>query len=897
MSNNRQEGKKPQNQGGKRIKKLQKQKIMRLALILAAIFLLISSIAGFATYKVVSAYWAELPELDPWKLVPSATSFIYDKDGVEVTPLLGAENRILIPLEEISPYVVDAFIAIEDERFFEHSGFDLRGIFRAFYNNLTNQSGSTQGGSTITQQLVKNAFLTPERTIKRKVQELYLAYQLERIFTKEEILEFYLNHIFFDFNAYGVEAAAQTYFGKSARDVTLAEAAMLAGIPNRPARFSPFRNMAEAKNRQTIILARMADLGMVTREQAAQARKEEIVLASRPERTYPYPFFIDHVILEEAPAVIGALADFKHLSRAEIFNMLYKGGLHIYTTLDRELQQKVENILDDPKNYPNSTQEENKPIQPQAAVVVAQPHTGFISAMVGGREYKSEVNVFNRAVKGRMQAGSVLKPIVAYAPAFHEGIASTGTVVDDAPSIFQPQGGPLYFPNNYDRNFRGLVTLRYALAHSLNIPAVRLLDELGIEKGKEYARKMGITSFSEQDAGHSIVVGGLHSGVSVWETAQAFSVLANEGIRTDFATITKIVDRSGKVIYQHKPSAEEVISPEAAWLTTSALQDAVRFGTASGLRIGRPVAAKTGTSDKARDAWMAAYTPDYVAVFWIGRDSWPDDRDGNFRAFQITPRFMNAIMNAAHAGLPARDFQRPDSLRSVAVCSQSGLLPGPHCTPVTDWFQSRSVPATTCNLHIQVEICKESGLLASDFCPSDFRVQRVFFNRPPFILTDERWPGRVGRGPADTGQSPPTETCAMHTSRPGKAEGLEVWFRDDVVSLSWKAGSGASAYLVYRKGPGEDSFKRLTPSAITALNFTETQLAAGNHTYRVVAVNSQGVAAEPASISVTVTASYSPLPQDSPRQNDSNGSSSNNDDGNDSRNGNGNTNRGNRGLR
>ncbi|HZK25789.1 MAG TPA: PBP1A family penicillin-binding protein [Oscillospiraceae bacterium] len=863
MSKETKEGKNNHNKNGAN-KNLRKQRLKRLFLILSIIFVVFAAVTAITTYAAVKYYMADLPPFDPTELEPAQTSFMYDKDGELVTPLMGAENRIIVPLDQMSPDLVDAFIAIEDDRFYDHPGFDARGMFRAFIYNLTNQSGKMQGGSTITQQLVKNTFLTPERTIKRKLQELYLSYQLERIYSKEEILEFYLNRIFFDFNAHGVEAAAQTYFGKSANDVTLGEAAMLAGIPNLPGKYSPYRDFEEAKKRQEIILTRMAEINAITQAEAEAAKAEEIVLSGIPERSYPHPWFVDHVILDEAPEKLATLPEFADLTIAEIKTKLYTSGLHIYTTLDQRIQQDVVNILDNPKYYRKSFRvEETKPIQPQTAVVVADPTTGHVAALVGGRLYETEINVFNRSTKGRMQAGSVLKPIIAYGPAFNEGLASPGTVLDDAPKVFKGN----YFPNNYDMSFRGLVTVRNAIANSYNIPAIRLLDQLGVEKGKEYAKRMGLTSLTN-DHGLSMVVGGLNEGVSVWDTTQAFSVLANEGIRTDLTTITKIVDSDGNVLYEQEPNKEEILSPQAAWLTTSALIDTVRIGTASALRIGRTVAVKTGTSEYAHDAWMAAYTPQYVTVFWMGQDSWPKPKaEGDYRSFEVTPRFMNPILKAVHKDLKKVEFKRPDGLRKVTICSKSGLRPGEFCPDehiVTDWFTSSTIPKGTCEMHVELEVCSISGLWPTEFCPQELLETKAFLNRPEYIKTDGRWPGRSGRTPRDAELMPPKEDelCDKHTSRPEDVKNLKAKQVSDNgnVELSWKAVNGASGYLIARKGPGEGAFVSLTSSPVTATTFTDQGLAPGAYSYQLTAISAEGVK----SSTTTTTIKVEPPPPPPP---------------------------------
>jgi penicillin-binding protein 1A len=860
-------GKRPVNQTTKKksVPKKRRYRLKRFLLTLFIFFSVVFIAGALTTYKVVSAYLADVPDFDPAVLIPAETSYVYDRYGTEVTGLLGEINRVTVPYEEIPKKIINAFIAIEDDRFFEHSGFDPRGIMRAAYRQLTGRVAlGSEGGSTITQQLVKMTFLTPEKTIKRKVQEVYLAWKVERIYTKEEILEFYLNRVPYDFNASGIEAAAQTFFGKTIADVTLGEAAILAGVPNLPARYSPFRNEAESIKRRNIILNRMHELGMISAEELEEAKNEELVLAGRPVRAYPYPHFIDHIIHDEMHKILRTIPQYKDYTSREIYDVIYQGGLKIYTTLDQRLQQVSEDTIDNAKLYPRTIAEEGKPLQPQAAVVVADPKTGHIKAMVGGREYGSD-NVINRATRGKSQAGSVLKPLVAYGPAFSEGIAVPGTVIDDAPAIWHFTGSPSWYPNNYDRTFTGLVTARVALARSLNIPAARLLDRLGLNKGLEYLEKMGITTViypapgREKHDSLSIVLGGLTDGLKAFDAAQAYAVLANQGVRTDLVAVLKIEDRNGRVIYEHRPRSTVVMSREAAWLTTSVLQDAVRIGTVKGLQIGRPVAAKTGTSDKNRDAWLAAYTPDLVAVFWIGRDSYKPEEDGGLRAWIVTPGFMNPILKAAHEGLPVRDFTRPDTISPpVAICNKSGKRPGPLCPPehiVQDFFLRDNIPVDTCDIHVEIAVCIESGKLPTEFCPPGSVKNKFFFNRPPFLTTDDNWAGPIGRVPADAGLMPPAEYCDLHTARPPAPTGLTADYRlYGYLLLRWHPGDETTVgYLVYRRAPGEESYVLLTEQPLSVPSFEDTSLVdSGKYSYRVYNVTAGGTRSAPASITIQI---------------------------------------------
>lgn len=856
-------GKKGAKVGSGRNKIRRKLRTSRLLLMLLAAFLFVSLVTAVAAYNVVSAYLADVPQFNPDVVVaPPESPFIFDRNGEEVTKLPGAENRIIVPLEQISPYLSQAFVAIEDERFYEHGGFDFQAFLRAVYVTLRARDFGIQGGSTITQQLAKTAFLTHEKTIRRKVQELYLAFHLERTFTKDEILEFYLNMIFFDFNAYGVEAAARTYFGKSAAEVTLAEAAMLAGIPNLPGRYSPRRNLEEAQKRQRLVLSRMHDLGKITREEMTQAVEETrqriadgTWLAPPPERP-PFPYFIDFVKSE----VLELLQNIPGYE-----DSLYRGGLRIYTTLDQNVQRVAEETLGNDSLYPRPRRTAaGQSVRPQAAVVVADPQTGHLRALVGGRDYQQDVQLaFNRAVDMSRPAGSVLKPIIAYTPAFEEGIAVPSTVIDDSPAIWEQPGQPPYTPENYDKDFSGLVTARHAVIRSLNVPAVRLFEQLGIEKGLGLAEKMGISTLvrpapgvEKHDYNLSSVLGGLTKGLKVIDAVQAYAVLANQGVRTDLVAVLRIEDRNGKILFEHTPRSEAVLSAETAYLMTSVLQDVVRTGTATRLRIGRPVAAKTGTSNDSRDGWLVAYTPDIVAGFWAGFDK----NDGPVPAGgRIGPAFLNPIMIAAHEGLAQREFTRPAGISpAIAVCNKSGKRPGPHCPPeniVTDFFPHNRIPREICDLHLEAEICLESGLLATALCPPGSTVKKVFLNRPPYLATDARWEqGSVGRVPADAGLAPPSAPCGVHTARPATPLDLRATYQPDgTVLLVWGAADPSQAgFLIFRRAPGQTDYRQLTANNISTLHFNDKVEAPGLYSYQVVAVSASGARSEPATVEVAV---------------------------------------------
>ncbi|MDQ0202687.1 transglycosylase domain-containing protein [Pectinatus haikarae] len=529
---------------------------------------------------------------------PPASSQIYDINGNLIETVHAVENRVPVPIAKIPPALQNAFIANEDARFYDHFGIDPRGILRAIWANLTNKE-IAEGGSTITQQLAKNAYLTQDRTWTRKIQEVFLALQLEQKYTKKEILEMYLNQIYFGQGAYGAQAAAQTYFGKDVSELDLSECAMLAGIPRSPNYYSPLNNLAAAKERKTVVLEQMKKYDYITQAQLAQADKEELKLSSGKKQTEEdntASYFIDYVT-QSLIDKYGA-------------DKVYKEGLQIYTTIDMSMQRDAEAAM---KNLPNSRKDQNGLEQPQGALVSIDPHTGYIKAMVGGRG----TDKFNRATMAVRQPGSSFKPFV-FATAFENNM-TPNTQVDDSPVKIGS-----WEPQNDDRRFRGIVNIRQIATHSINVPTVKLAYSLGIDNVLATAQNLGISTLvmggSKNDRNLATVLGGLTKGVTPLEMAAAYSAFDNKGIYIKPTAIIKIVDRNGKTIEQHRPEEHKAISEHSADVLTSVLQNAITEGTGTRANIGRPAAGKTGTTDNSQDAWFIGYTPELVTAVWIGCD-------------------------------------------------------------------------------------------------------------------------------------------------------------------------------------------------------------------------------------------------------------------------------------
>jgi len=711
-------------------RKRKKKKLNPVRLIFLLICLLALIAAGVGA-GLVFASVRDIPALSPAALESEASTMIYDRDGNLVTKI-GVKNSVPVDLKNVPEHVKEAFLAIEDPGFFEHHGFSLRGIARAAWNDFT--SGSIrEGGSTITQQLVKISFLTPKKTIERKIQELILAVQVERHYAKEEILEMYLNNIYFGEGATGIQAASQIYFGKDVGALEIDEAALLAGLPQAPSAYSPFRAPQKAVSRRNLVLDRMAEYNFISKQQAEEARTKELQLDTKEpgEKQYPYPYFLDFVT-EKLIAQYG---------EAEVF----KGGLKVYTSLDQKVQRIAEAAMSKNSNFPPSGEDANGLLQPQGAVVVLDPHTGQIKALVGGREH-TQKRQWNRAVQTTRQPGSSFKPIAAYGPAIEYKGLVPASVIDDIPVEYGS-----YEPHNYDGKYRGLITLRTALTNSVNVVAVRLLmDTVGINNAIRFASGLGI-ELDPSAHGASMALGGLHHGVSPLQMAAAYGAFANQGTYIAPAAILKVEKSDGIILDYPVPQQRQAMKPTTAYLVTDMLKSVVERGTGTGAQIGRPAAGKTGTTDDGKDIWFVGYTPELVTAVWIGYDqpkAMPYAFGGTYPA-----KIWREIMSNALSDTPVRTFSRPSGLVKATVDNKSGLLPGPN-TPenclVTDWFTEGTVPQKKDDVHVFVEVCAASGLLPNEYCPD-----RI-------IKTMIKLPYTVPSFVEDYGLRVPTEICSLH---------------------------------------------------------------------------------------------------------------------------------------
>lgn len=603
-----------------------KKLILQIALI--ALVVITGLLLGF-----IGATMNSLPSVTG--VQPAASSRMYDVHGKLISTIHSTENRLPVSINDTPKNLQNAFISAEDARFYSHHGIDPRGILRAVWSNVAHQ-GIAQGGSTITQQLARNAFLSQERTLSRKIKEALLAIKIEQNYSKPEILEMYMNQIYFGQGAYGVQAASRTYFGTDVDQLTLPQCALLAGLPNSPNYLNPFHNLKAAKERQELILSQMAKYGYITEEQEKVAKAAPLNLLKAPSArpgANIYSYFEDYVI--------------QQISKKYGDDALYKGGLQIYTTLDADAQKAAVDAL---KHLPTFYTDKNGVAQPQGALVAINPHNGYIVAMVGGRG----TDFFNRAVLAERQPGSAFKPFV-YLTAIQQGM-TPGTIIDDKAISFGS-----YNPHNYGHNFSGRMTLRYALTHSVNTIAVQLADQVGMNRVLANAKAMGLSTLSSSsDNNLAAALGGLTNGVTPLDMASAYGVLADGGIRVSPVSITKIIDRNGKVLEENKTEERRVISAKDAAVITNMLQSVVNSGTGGRAYFGRPAAGKTGTTDSSKDAWFVGYTPNLSCAVWMGDDYGSENLHG-ITGGSYPAEIWRLFMQKAVANLPLRSFPIPSS--------------------------------------------------------------------------------------------------------------------------------------------------------------------------------------------------------------------------------------------
>jgi penicillin-binding protein 1A len=564
--------------------------------------------------------------------VPSETTHIYDVKGKLLTSIHGEANREVVPLDQISPDLKRAVLAIEDSYFYSHRGVNPGAVLRAFLANWT--TGATvEGGSTLTMQLVKNLFLTPKRAFSRKVAESVLALRLEQIFSKEQVFEMYLNQVYWGHNNYGAETAAESYFGKSSAKLTLAESAMMAGLIQAPESLSPFIDYKGAKQRQLTVLRRMKDLHWITPQEEAAARKQSLKLGkitSFQGSTIPY---VTEAAVQELTKRFGKDA-------------VLKGGMRVQTTVDTKLQRVAEDVVK--RGHENL---QNQGIYAdQMALVAVDPRTHFVKAMVGGVDYhKSQ---YNRAMQALRQPGSAFKPFVYYT-AFASGRYAPDSTVSDTP-VSYPDGYEYYSPQNYDNSFGGPMSIRRALEQSRNVPVVRLGQDVGLNKVIDVMRTIGVRSPIEPVV--SLPLGAVD--LTPMEMAGAYATFASNGWYSETTLIVQVTDSTGNVLLDNTPKPQLVLDPWSTASLTDVLQGVITRGTGVSARLDRPAAGKTGTTSSERDIWFVGYVPQLSTAVWVGNDDYRPIGRGATGGGYVAPVWRD-FMQQALRDVPVENFRSP----------------------------------------------------------------------------------------------------------------------------------------------------------------------------------------------------------------------------------------------
>lgn len=743
--------------------------------------------AAGAVMGIAKAYTETTKTLDVSVIMDQdQTSFIYDENGELITTFASIENRIMATYDEIPENLMNAFVAIEDSRFWTHKGVDLKRLIGVFFQNFT--SDSVQGGSTITQQLIKQRILSSERSYKRKIQEAYLALQLERIYSKEEILTAYLNTIALGGSNYGVKAAAYDYFGKDLSELTLRECAMLAGITQNPWQLNPRlnfydRNKPERTNERTdTVLYRMYACDFITKEEYEAALEEEVVVLedSQGADLYEMMYFVEYAVNDVVTFMLqqNNLED-TTANRDKCEMELRTGGYNIYLTVNSAMQKQTEQIVYSYTAWPRlassadnviSTQNPDgtvvEIVQPQVAVVVLDHNTGQMKAIVGGRTAPTAQKQLNRAYQSSMPIGSTIKPIAVYGPAFDNG-ASPGTVVADMPVEIAGWGGKGY-PNNYSLGFSGMTTIRTGLRNSLNVVAARVLaDWVGVETSANYLLNMGVAESHINKDLSGLALG--TSGLTMVELATCYGTIANNGVYQQSISFSRVTDAEGNVVLDPTTSriTRQVFKETSIWMLKDIMTNYTSAATLSNMQMG----GKTGTNSNWTGVTFAGFTAYYTCAVWIGHDNYKALARGTTGASAAAPLWKK-VMAPIHAGLENRPIQTNSpgglGLVSCTVCGVSGQLCNDACRadsvypPRTDYYVPGTQPTQSCTMHVASNSCSATGLLAGQYCPANLVVPSASVNLSgtPYEGMGKYFPQAGASAAADPSGG---GTCTLHT--------------------------------------------------------------------------------------------------------------------------------------
>ena len=762
IKSNRESSKKDNSNGDtKKMKKVKKQKKekkhpkLRLFIKIFIILIILLCLAGAGVFAAV--FFGDTWNISEDDLViKMQNSYTYDNEGKVLHELAGEENRQIISLSEMGEYIPKAFVAIEDERFYKHSGIDLYRTAGAIVTYILNGGNSSFGGSTITQQLVKNLMDDDEDSIERKIREWSRAYKVEQMLSKSQILELYLNEIFMGGTVYGVESAANYYFDKSADELSLAESAFLAGINHSPNYYNPFNgddNEEDIKSRTKTVLGQMLIVTdengqtFINQEQYDEAIAEVDKGLAFKEGKFSAKSDLSFLEVDAIDQVIEDMMEEYGIDYDAAYARVYNNGYKIYTTQDNDIQDRMEEeYLDDyyiHKSYKNEDE------HTQSAMVIIDHTNGQVVASVGGLGDDSPTYGTNRASDLNKQPGSSIKPLAAIAPGLEDNIITAATVYDDSPTTF---GGESY---NNSTGYPGLTTVRDAIKRSSNIVNMKILSNVGTDRAIEFLNEVGLTNFNkDQDSMLTLVLGGSTNGTSPLQMAAAYSMIARGGEYIEPTFYTKVEDADGNIILEAEQETRRVMSEGNAYILSSILTSPVTGGTATQCAIsGMDVAAKTGTTTKYNDYWLCGFTPYYAAATWYGFDYKESVGDYGNQARTIWAEVMSDI----HEDLEGKRFERPDNIVTAKICLDSGKRATDECTRTyTEVFVSGTVP-DECDGHKTVEICKETGKLATEFCPET--EEKTYLSTPDKEINPS-WKTNAGDKYEEI-----TETCDRHTEK------------------------------------------------------------------------------------------------------------------------------------
>ncbi len=680
------------------------------------ICLLTGIFLAFIGVMYINRYIIPNADLDLGDYALDQTSFIYYKDpntGEDVLwqELHSTENRVWVDYEEMPEYLMQAVVAIEDHRFYNHNGVDWKRTGGAFLNMFLGGSSGNFGGSTLTQQLIKNLTEYDEVTVKRKILEIFRALEFEKKYTKEDILEWYLNTVYLGQGCYGIGTAAETYFGKEPSQLTLAECASIIGITNAPTKYNPYLNPENNTERKETILFRMEELGIISNAEYEASMAEPVVFQplKSSEETGTQSYYLDAVIND----VIDDLMEEKGVSEKIASRMLYRGGYHIYACVDMSVQEKVDSVFANSENFPEVYGIEDA--LPEGAIVIMDPYTGEVVALYGGRGAKTGLRTWNRATMSTRQPGSSIKPVTVYAPAIELGAITPNSVIVDGP-LKKINGKD--WPKNQNRKYSGPTTVTRAVELSLNTVAAKVVDMISPQRSFDFAtQNLGLTTlvsymekngktFSDIDLA-PMSLGGLTKGVRVVDLTASYAAFANKGVFTEPRTYSLIVDSNGDTVIDNSAKTRVAMKESTAWYMNYMLQSVVSRGTGTQARLGGGIATagKTGTTDDDYDRWFVGYTPYYVSAVWFGYDISQEIK--LTRSTNPALNLWKQVMSKVHEGLEGRDFFEMETVRA-SYCEVTGMKPTQNCPSATGIFVRGDAPSEYCTGHDGIEWPSES---------------------------------------------------------------------------------------------------------------------------------------------------------------------------------------------